>query len=268
MRLVPVLAFALLLGSWPLHARAGASVQLEDLSWTELRDRIHAGATTLLIPIGGTEQSGPALTLGKHNARVRVLAQRIAEGLGNTLVAPVLAYVPEGGIAPPSSHMRFPGTLTVPDAVFEAVLASTADSARIHGFRRIVLLGDHGGYQDDLHQVAARLNQAWAGQDARVLVPAEYYRSSSEGFAALLRQRGFRDDEIGTHAGLADTSLQLAVAPQTVRQDALRSMSRPGPADGIYGGDPRRASAELGQLGVDAIIRQTIDALRRDKAVH
>jgi hypothetical protein len=80
---------------------------LEDLTWTELRDQIHAGKITIIIPIGGTEQSGPDVALGKHNARVKVLSQRIAEGLGNALVAPVIAYVPEGGYAPPTSHMRF-----------------------------------------------------------------------------------------------------------------------------------------------------------------
>src|SRR6185437_8326776 len=95
-------------------AQAPHTVQLEDLTWTELRDEIAAGKTTIIVPIGGTEQSGPYVALGKHNARVQVLATRIAEGLGNALVAPVIAYVPEGSYAPPTSHMRFPGTITVP----------------------------------------------------------------------------------------------------------------------------------------------------------
>ncbi|MGE8576794.1 MAG: creatininase family protein, partial [Burkholderia contaminans] len=49
-------------------AQAPGTVQLEDMTWTELRDSIRAGKTTLLIPIGGTEQSGPYVALGKHNA--------------------------------------------------------------------------------------------------------------------------------------------------------------------------------------------------------
>lgn len=79
-----------------------------------------------------------------------MLSRRIAEGLGNALVAPVIAYVPEGGYAPPTSHMRFPGTITVPDDVFERTLESAAHSFKIHGFVNIVFLGDHGGYQDDV----------------------------------------------------------------------------------------------------------------------
>ena len=121
------------------------------------------GATTVLVPIGGTEQNGAHLVLGKHNVRVRVLAARIAEQLGDTLVAPVVAYVPEGDIDPPTQHMRHAGTLSVPTAAFESVLEGAARSLRHHGFRHVVLLGDHGGYQASLARVAGKLNRAWGG---------------------------------------------------------------------------------------------------------
>jgi len=249
-------------------AQTPKTVFLEDLTWTELRDQIQSGKTTIIIPVGGTEQSGPDVALGKHNARVKVLSQRVAEGLGNALVAPVVAYVPEGSYAPPTSHMRFPGTITVPDDVFEKMLESAANSFKVHGFRNIVFLGDHGGYQDDIKRVVARLNKTWSGSTSRAFIPPEYYGSSSDGYAQILRQHGYRDDEIGTHAGLADTSLQLAVAPQMVRQDRLRNGPRLGPADGVYGGDPRHSTAELGQLGIDAIVSRTINAVRKDTAAR
>ncbi|MHA6204107.1 creatininase family protein [Dyella soli] len=258
------LACAMLLAVLPASwAQAPKTVLLEDLTWTEVRDQVQAGKTTIIIPIGGTEQSGPGIAVGKHNARAAFLARKIAERLGNALVAPVVAYVPEGGYAPPASHMRFPGTITIPDAVFEQLLESAAQSFAVHGFRNIVLLGDHGGYQQDLARVAGRLNKAWGGK-ARAIVPPEYYASASDGYAQMLRQRGFRDDEIGTHAGLADTSLQLAVAPQMVRLEQLQRAPRLGPSDGVYGGDPRRASADLGQLGINAIVSNTVDALKKD----
>jgi len=247
-------------------AQAPASVQLQNFTWTELRDQIRAGKTTVIIPIGGTEQSGPYIAVGKHNVRAQYLAEKIAQKLGNALVAPVVAYVPEGGYAPPTSHMRFPGTITIPDDVFEKMLESAANSFAVHGFRNVVFLGDHGGYQKDLKQVVAHLNKTWAGTNARAFVPAAYYDASSDGYAQLLRQRGFRDDEIGTHAGLADTSLQLAVAPQMVRVNAMRNAPKPGAADGVYGGDPRRSTAELGELGVDAIVSRTVDAIRKETA--
>jgi len=248
--------------TFPVAVQAQTSVYLEELTWTELRSAIEAGKTTAIVPIGGTEQSGPAIVLGKHNERVRFLAGRIAQTLGNAIVAPVIAYVPEGRVDPPSSHMRFAGTITVPDDLFERNLEYAARSLRVHGFRDIVLLGDHGGYQRDLQPVADRLNREWASSPARVYAIAEYYRASEQGFARLLRERGFRDDEIGTHAALADTSLMLAIDPGAVRTDLLKSTTPLGPAQGVYGGDPRRASAELGQLGVDHIVSQTVAAIR------
>ena len=89
MRLILI---ALSLFAWAAGAHAAPpSVFIEELTWTELRDAQRAGKTTLIIPVGGTEQSGPHLVLGKHNVRVKLLAGRIAETLGNALVAPVVA---------------------------------------------------------------------------------------------------------------------------------------------------------------------------------
>src|SRR5262245_25407692 len=92
-------------------ASAQGSVYLDELTSPEVKQRIANGATTVLVPIGGTEQNGPHMVLGKHNVRAHVLAGRIAKELGNALVAPVIAYVPEGSIHPPAAHMRFTGTI-------------------------------------------------------------------------------------------------------------------------------------------------------------
>ena len=151
-----------------LSAQAAPSVHLEDLTWPELRDTIQAGKTTILVPIGGTEQNGPHMALGKHNARVKVLSEKIALALGDALVAPVLAYVPEGRLQPPTAHMRFPGTITVPGDTFEKVLEYAARSFKLHGFRDIVFLGDHGDYQPNERAVASRLNREWTATPVRV----------------------------------------------------------------------------------------------------
>jgi creatinine amidohydrolase/Fe(II)-dependent formamide hydrolase-like protein len=262
-RNAPWLAAAVLL--LVAHGVLGAppdTVFVDELTWVELQGRIRAGATTVILPIGGTEQNGPHMVLGKHNVRVRFLSEKIAQSLGNALVAPVLAYVPEGGVAPPTAHMRFPGTITVPEAAFERVLEYAARSFRLHGFRDIVLLGDHGGYQKSLKNVADRLNREWAATPIRVHAIDDYYRAAEVVFPQTLKSRGYRDDEIGTHAGLADTSLALASDPRLVRADRLQSGEPPVRADGTYG-DPRRSTAELGRIGVDAIVTATVDAVRR-----
>jgi creatinine amidohydrolase len=240
-------------------AQAPDTVFLEELTWTELRDLIRSGKTTIILPTGGTEQNGPHMALGKHNVRVKALSEKIARALGNALVAPVLAYVPEGRLSPPTGHMRFPGTITVPDEVFQKVLESAARSFRLHGFRDVVFLGDHGSTQAGQKAVAARLNREWAATPVRVHAVGEYYRASDEEFRRLLRTRGYRDDELGAHAGLTDTSLMLAVDPRLVRTGRLGSGLRD--RDGVDG-DPSRASAELGQLGEALIVARAVDAIR------
>jgi creatinine amidohydrolase len=239
-------------------AQAPGSVFLDELTWTELRGQISAGKTTIIVPIGGTEQNGPHMVLGKHNVRVKALSEKIARALGNALVAPVIAYVPEGSVSPPTAHMHFPGTITVPSATFEQVLESAARSFKASGFRDVVFLGDHGGYRSSEKAVADRLDREWRTTPVRVHAVPEYYQAADAGFSQQLRARGYSDAEIGTHAGLADTSLALAIDPGLVRADKLAS--RPDAAAGVYG-DPRRASAELGQPGIDAIVAQTVAAI-------
>ena len=247
-------------GSAAAHA---ASLQLEELTWTELRERIAGGATTVLIPIGGTEQSGPHMALGKHNMRAKALAVRIAERLGNALVAPVVAYVPEGAIEPPTQHMRYPGTISIPDTAFEATLEGAARSLRRHGLRDVVFLGDHGGYRASIDRVAAKLDREWAQARpaARAHALPEYYRAADAEFAQALKAQGYTSEEIGSHAGLADTALTLALDPTQVRMDVAATRARGAQGDGVAG-DPRRATAELGRAGVDHIVDASVAAIR------
>jgi creatinine amidohydrolase len=247
--------------STPTHAQTPDTVFLEELTWPELRALVQAGKTTIILPVGGTEQNGPHMTLGKHNVRVRALSERIARALGNAVVGPVIAYVPEGALDPPTGHMRFPGTITVPDDVFRRALESAARSVRLHGFRDVVFLGDHGSTQAGERAVAARLNREWAATPVRAHAIEEYYRAATAGFRELLRARGYRPEELGDHAALSDTSLTLAIAPGLVRTDPPRDAQVLGAGTGVDG-DPRRASAELGRLGVDLIVGRTVAAIR------
>jgi creatinine amidohydrolase/Fe(II)-dependent formamide hydrolase-like protein len=243
------------------RGEAGDSVFIEDLTWTELRDKVAAGKTIAIVPIGGTEQNGPHMAIGKHNLRVKLLAAKIAAVLGTALVAPVLAYVPEGEVAHPSGHLRFPGTITVPEETFEKTIEYAARSLQLHGFRDIVFLGDHGSTQSGEEAVARRLNRDWAAKPARAHAIPEYYRASETGFARLLESRGYPASQVGTHAGLADTALMMALDPGLVRRDRLK------PGEGVNG-DPARANAELGALGVALVVDETVAAIKQAVARH
>ncbi len=240
---------------------ACAEVLIENLTWMELRDKIGQGSATAIVPIGGTEQNGPHMTLGKHNARVKFLAQKIAEQLGDALVAPTMSYVPEGEVEPPTAHMKFPGTLTIKDATFIAVLRETGKSLRHAGFKNVVFIGDHGSYQKDLTIAADGLNKEWAGK-GKALGLVQYYALSQSPYQDKLRAAGLSDAEIGTHAAVADTSLELATAPEMVRLDKVKDEKLTTSANGVYGGPPTRASASLGQKGVDLIVSGTVSAIK------
>src|SRR5690242_11450628 len=175
-------------------------------------------ALACLLALAAPAVAGPpetvlldVLTWTALHARVRARAARSGRELGNALVAPVIAYVPERGLEPATGHMRYPRTITVPDDAFQRVLESAARSFRVHGFRDVVFLGDHGSTQAGARAVAARLNREWTATPARAHAIDEYYRAATAGFRALLAARGYRPDELGEHAALADTSLTLAL---------------------------------------------------------
>ena len=258
-----LLVVALLAGTAVVQA-APASVQLDELTWTEVRDAVKAGTTTVIVPVGGTEQSGPHMALGKHNVRVKVLAERIAQTLGHTLVAPVIAYVPEGQVTPPTQHMRYPGTVSISDEAFKGVVDGAARSFRQHGFTDVVLIGDHGGYQPLLASVAARLNRDWASSPTRAHFVAAYYEAAQAPYNQALRDHGLTDAQIGSHAGAADTSLMLATDARLVRQEQLKIDAAAASAKALgVSGDPRPATAALGQLGVELIVSRTTAAIRQ-----
>ena len=192
---------------------------VEELTWTEVAARVRLGTRSVIVPTGGTEQNGPHMVLGKHNFIIRAAAERIARELGETLVAPVVAHVPEGSVSPPSGHMRYPGAITLPEEHFMALLEYAARGFALHGFENMIFIGDSGGNQRGMESVAAKLNAEWeaAGDPARVLYVPEYYRGN--GFREWLLEQGLDPEAIGRHAGVTDTSQLWYVRP---RSDSTR----------------------------------------------
>ena len=235
---------AVLFGAAGLAVAAPPSLRIGELTSPEVKQALDSGSTTVLIPIGGTEQNGPHLAIGKHNARAAALAPKIAAQLGQTLVAPVMVYVPEGSIDPPTGHMKYAGTISIPADVFERQLEAIARSLRATGFRDIAFLGDHGGYRASLDRVAARLNKEWAKDGTRVHPVPEYYRELP-------------------HAGRDDTSLSLALLDdRLVRPDRINAEARrEGAAE-----DPTGATRERGLALAQQIVDRTVAALKKATA--
>ena len=202
----------------PNGARPMAAVDtvwIEQLTWMEVRDALRSGKTTVIIPTGGVEQNGPYLVTGKHNVILRATAEVTARKLGDALVAPIVPFVPEGDIDPPSGSMRYPGTITVEASTFDALLRDIARSMKAHGFKTIVFIGDSGGNQQGMNDVAQRLDNAWAGSGTRALFVPEYY--DWPGRQKWLAARGYKEIDQGIHDELAAETIMLSVDPQSVR---------------------------------------------------
>ena len=236
------------------------SVFLEELTWVEARDAIAAGKTTVIIPTGGTEQNGPHMVLGKHNFLVKYKAGEIAKQLGNAIVAPVLAYVPEGDIPgpkPAAGHMRFPGTITIPEAVYEGILESAARSLRHAGFIDIAFVGDSGGNQAGQKAVSEKLNKEWAGTNVRVHHITAYYPGRGD---AIAMANGLTMEEVGGHAGSQDTTSFLYLDPSKLRVDKF-FVGKTNDGQG-HTGDPRKATAYIGKLILEAQIGDAAAQIR------
>ena len=168
---------------------AAESLWAEELTWQEIRDAIRAGTTTIIIGTGGVEPNGPYVAGGKHNYVLQTVLPYIAREIGDALIAPIVKFVPEGQIEPtPSGHMQYPGTISLEQETFEALLTDISRSYKAHGFMDIVLLGDSGGNQQGMERVAERLNRQWADDEARVHFLPEYYAEDPWSYNFLKEQ--------------------------------------------------------------------------------
>jgi len=249
----------------PAFAAAAPTVYMEDMTWMEIRDRIKAGATTVIVPTGGTEQNGPHMITGKHNVIVRYTAGEIANRLGNSLVAPVMAYVPEGRINPPEGHMQFPGTLSLSPETFTLVLEDTASSLKQNGFKLICFLGDSGGNQKPQKDVAERFSEMWAQNGVRVIHVSDYY-DSHNGQDAWVSSIGMKSLEAGNHAGFEDTSELMEINPQGIRSSLRGAYNERDYKTTGAMGDATKAAASSGrqllELKIEAAINQISKARR------
>ena len=237
------------------------SVFLEDLTWPEVRKKILSGHTTIIVPSGGTEQNGPHMILGKHNYIIKHTSEKIAEKLGNALVAPVITYVPQGNISPPEGHMTFPGTISVSSQTFGQILEDTAYSMKQHGFRNIVLMGDSGGNQEVQAMVAERLSRKWAADGVQVIHLSEYYRENGQ--PQYLLSLGVEQDQLYKHAGIEDTSELLAVHPEGIRNKMRGNYTNVDYRKSGATGDATRATPQLGQQLLELKINAAVDAIQR-----
>jgi creatinine amidohydrolase/Fe(II)-dependent formamide hydrolase-like protein len=245
----------------PLTAPLPNTVKIADMTWVEVRSALNAGYTRVIVPSGGIEQNGPHMILGKHDRIVGWTAERIANELGHTLVTPVVSFVPEGDYAPASGHMRFPGTIGVPEGVFADVLDGIARSLKAGGFKTICFVADHGASIKPQSEVAARLSREWAAEGVKVISVNDYYEAAGDDQNRYLEAQGETPATIGQHAGITDTSELMAVHPQGVDLTRLANLPFRAEPTGVDG-DPRRASQGRGQALLEFKIKAAVRQIK------
>src|SRR4029078_10548040 len=128
-----------------------------------------------------------------------------------TSVPPIVPFVPEGNIDPPDSHMKYPSTISVTEETYAALLTDICGSLRAHGFKKIILIGDSGGNQTGMKNVAAALNTKWKGKGCSLYFIPEYYDFT--GVSKWLEEQGIKQTPEGLHDDFAMTAMMMSVDP-------------------------------------------------------
>ncbi|WP_439102129.1 creatininase family protein [Congregibacter sp.] len=206
-------------GKRPIEARE--SYWLEELTWMEVRDLVASGHTTVIIPTGGIEENGPFLATGKHNVILEGSCPAIASRLKNALCAPIVKFVPEGRIDPPTGSMRFAGTISLSADTYEALLTDIATSLKQSGFTDIVMIGDSGGNQEGMKNVAAALNERFEKTPTRFHFIEAFYNPGWEATENYTRDVLGIDEtqKDGHHDDIWVTAMMMATDPAQVRFD-------------------------------------------------
>ena len=235
------------------------TVWLEEMTWMDIRDAMKAGKTTVIVPTGGIEPNGPWLALGKHNYVLTANCEAIARKLGNALCAPIVKFVPEGQIEPATGHMISPGTLSVREETFRAMLTDVVHSLKMHGFRNIILIGDSGNNQKGQRAVADSLTALWKGEPVVAHVP-EYYD-----YAAAAKHMTTRGIPEGPSDNLHDDPIislnMFATDPKSVRYDE-RVKAGKATVNGLSIADRAKATALAREI-VAYRAATTVEAINR-----
>jgi creatinine amidohydrolase/Fe(II)-dependent formamide hydrolase-like protein len=235
------------------------TVWLEEMTWMDVRDALKAGKTSVIIATGGFEPNGPWLALGKHNYVLQANCEAIARKMGNALCAPVVKFVPEGNIDPPSGHMTSPGTITMRETTFRSMLTDIVASLKMHGFKQIFLIGDSGGNQAGQRAVADSLSAIWKG-DPIVAHIQEYYDYAS--VAKYMESQGMVDTQReNLHDDPVITLNMFITDPKSVRYDERVKIGKAS-INGVSIAD-RAKSTELAKKIVAYRAEKTAEAINK-----
>jgi mycofactocin system creatininase family protein len=183
---------------------------LAEMTWPEVERAIAAGITTVLLPLGATEQHGPHLPLGTDTFRAAFVAGRLGADRAELLVAPVLP------LGCSDEHTGFPGLLSLDHETLARLIADCGRRMAGWGVRCLVLLSAHGGNTRALELARTLLHEQASALDVRVLASSKALNAA---LADVSAADGIAPDDVGLHAGEGETSEMLHLRPELVHMD-------------------------------------------------
>jgi creatinine amidohydrolase/Fe(II)-dependent formamide hydrolase-like protein len=238
-----------------------AQVDLEMMTWPELKKAIQGGKTTALVYNGGTETRGPQCVNGGHTLMAHATVVAIAEKLGNAIAAPVLPFSPN------NANANLPGTIGLTGPIFAAINEQVAEQLIKNGFKNVVLMGDHGGGQNELGEVAKKLTEKHASEGVKVIWCQDVYKLANDEFDKYLTAHNL---PVSQHAGIPDTSEMLYLGGDKgwVRKDLIATaVGDPKNPNGIRG-DARPSTVELGKMIFDMKVNAAVEQIRKELAMR
>lgn len=194
------------------------SRRLDHLHWPDAAQRLREPRSTLVWPFGALEQHGPQLPLATDALFAERILSLVLESLPE--IWPIWALPPQS-IGLSAEHGGFPGTLSLSADLLIRLVVEVGQQLADQGVERLVLFNAHGG-QIGLLQTAAR--ELAARAPSMAVLPCFLW----SGVAALQELIPSLELQNGLHAGLAETSLMLALAPELVGPER--------PCDGLDAG--------------------------------
>ncbi|WP_070087844.1 creatininase family protein [Merdimonas faecis] len=165
-------------------------------TWEENQEALKTKKLAI-IPVGSTEQHGPALPVGTDWIVAEYLAKKVGEKTDKGLVAPVIPY----GHA--LYHADFPGTMAVSQTALAAYVKEVCDQLVSYGFTHFLFLNGHGGNNNALYDVG------------------QYLRLKNIPVANIqwFEVAGDLNPEWGLigHGDITETAVMMHIAPETVK---------------------------------------------------
>ncbi len=245
---------------------------LSKMTWEEVEKRVSESGV-ILVPVGSTEQHGPALPVDNDHYIASEFAKRTAERIWEEMkvtVAPTVAY----GFS--HHHMEFPGTVSIKETTLSMLLVDICRSLNAHGFGPIILFNGHGGnipaitnalhiLRDD-HGVRAYAVNWWSlamDKIKEVVTPPVYHACDMETSVAwYLNQRVLQEklvDEPGK-SPVADYIVpDMMVGPPTAfMATMMKEITETGNV-----GHSTEATEEKGEAISEVVIKRLIGFIKR-----